>query len=355
MKLLIHVGTEKTGSSYLQKLCAKNRQSLKECGYWFPRAGRIDEEMLQTWTISPGNAGDLARHVESGDWSTVSSWLESRVREAGANDCHRLLLSHELIFAALSHQGVIEQFEQSAAKAGIDDIDCLLMIRDPVDHALSLYKHRAKGGTTVSIEEWITKGYPLPQQLAGFLNEIDCSAVRLSLRKYEKAKGSIESAFFQDWLKIDTPPNRIESLVNPSLTLSELAVIQHVVATRPRDHHAFYSSFQAVSVVKKANDGSVEQLATAHLENYLCQFNKFWKELDARLVSDGGLNVPRKDTFDDVGVPKYTFSDAQIRAWMDAHVESSSCRYFVHWWVISRLRPLIGKLIRVLVPRFRQE
>ena len=95
---------------------------------------------------------------------------------------------------------------------------------------------------------------------------------------------SIEAVFFHDLLGVETPPIRIEGVVNPSLSLSELAVIRYIVATRPGDQSAFYSNFLSIPVDQKARDGSVDRLATAEVEKYLCQFNEFWKELEARLA-----------------------------------------------------------------------
>jgi len=356
VKLQLHVGTEKTGSSYLQKLCARNREFLRENGIWFPDAGRF-EKQLQRGTISSGNARDLARHIQSFDWAAVSSWISTRANDAEAKGCGRLLLSHELIFAAMSHEGAVEQFQRVAGEAGISDISCLMMIRDPVDHALSLYKHRAKGGKAGAVERWITQGYPLPSQLAKFLRQIDSSAVRLQLRKYEKSTGAIVTAFFHDWLEVSTPPNHIESLVNPSLSLSELALIRHVTATRPIDREAFYSSFLSVPLNMKADDGIAKSIAMATIESFLCQFNEFWKELDARLATDGGLKIPQKRERDIVNstVPQYVFGEEQLRAWTQAHAESLSPRYAVNHWVRASLRPRVGKLIRKFVPRFRKE
>ena len=276
MKLLIHVGTEKTGSSYLQKLCGRNREFLQENGIWFPSAGKY-EKMLQQHTISPGNADELDGYIRDLKWAKVSSWLLARVDEAQERGCKGLLLSNELLFAALSSAGAVNQFASAAAKAGINESSSLLMIRDPIDQALSLYKHRAKSGTTREIQTWLERGYFLPNQLSEFLRQIEQSNIQLHLRRYNKESESIEAVFFRDWLGVETPPVRIENRVNPSLSLSELAIIRHIVATRPRDHGAFYSNFQSVSVDKKAADGSVERLATAHVESYLCQFNEFWQ------------------------------------------------------------------------------
>ena len=354
MKLFIHVGTEKTGSSYLQKLCGKNRQFLSDCGFWFPNAGR-HERRLQNGTISPGNADELTGYIRSLDWTKVALWLKVRVNEAQKRKCQRLLLSNELLFAALSTSEAVNQFQASAAMAGINESSCLLIIRDPIDQALSLYKHRAKNGSTDDIEKWLERDYSLPNHLSKFLGQINESDIRFHLRKYDREGHSLIDIFFHDWLGIGTPPIRIEEVVNPSLSYSELAVIRHIVATCPKDQPVFYSNFLSVPLHQKAGDGSVEASASAKVERYLCRFSEFWKKLDTQLFSDGGLKVPQKRNPVEASVPRYEFSDAQLAAWASAHAESSSSRYAVRHWINSYLRPRVGKMIRKFVPSFRQK
>ena len=353
MKLQIHIGTEKTGSSYLQKLCGRNRQYLKDCGIWFPDAGK-HEKRLQEGTISSGNAAQLTEHIRDSDWPEVSNWIMTRADEAEKCGCSILLLSNELLFAAMSKVGALAQVQIAAEQAGISESTFLLVIRDPIEQALSLYKHRAKNGTISNVQEWLQYGYSLPRDLQGFLGEAEESNISLHLRKYKKQSGSIEQLFFHDWLEIDTPPNRIENIVNPSLTLSELEVIRHIASTRPEHRSAFYSSFLAIPREKKARDGALDDSVTAEIERRLCEFNSLWEQLDRQLEADGGLKVPQNRPTEDAGDPQYVFSEAQIDGWIKGHSESSSLLYSAKYWVRSRLRPFIGKIIRKVIPGFRR-
>ena len=348
MKLLIHVGTEKTGSSYLQKLCGRNREFLQKNGIWFPSAGK-DEKMLQQHTISPGNAQELVEIIGDMDWAKVSSWIASRVEEAQKRECADLLLSNEILFAALASAGAVSQFQSAATKAGIDESSSLLMIRDPIDQALSLYKHRAKCGTAGEIEKWLATGYFLPKQVSDFLGQIDDSDVQLHMRKYSKQTESILGMFFHDWLEVETPPNQIEERVNPSLSLSELEVIRHVVVSRPADQPAFYSKFLAVPQAEKALDTDIEKFAAMKVERFLIRFDDVWNALNERLSTDGGIKLPRARDFDQVDDVDYAFSEAQIRAWSEAHSETFGIRY----WFSSRIRPRIGKLIQRILSQIR--
>jgi hypothetical protein len=350
VKLNLHVGTEKTGSSYLQKLCGRNREFLQENGLWFPDAGEY-EKRLQEGTISPGNARELAQYIHSNSWTSVTSWIKERVYQAQQIGCRSLLLSNELLFVAMSNKGAVRQFQFAAAEAGVDDISGLLMIRDPIDQALSLYKHRAKNGRVDEIEEWIQKGYSLPSQLNEFLGQLERSNIQMHLRKYIKSTASLIDVFFRDWLGVDAPPVKIQSYVNQSLSLSELAVIRHIVARRPDHQRAYYSKFLAVSLDQKATDHDIEMAKAAKVENYLCRFNNIWQHLNAQLVSDGGIEVPRPRIEPVESACQYSFSEAQIEALSEAHALSATIRFSAST-LIHRLG--LGRLVRNAISRFRR-
>ena len=349
MRLQLHVGTEKTGSSYLQTLCGKNRQFLQENGLWFPDAGMY-EKQLQQGEVSPGNGLELGEHICSNSWPKVIDWIKVRVNEAERRGCHSLLLSYELLFAGLSTEGAMENFQSAAAAAGISETSFLLMIRDPVDQALSLYKHRAKSGRLGDIEEWIKNRYSIPRQIDDFLGQVDQSRVQIHVRKYVKNTAALIDVFFHDWLGVDEPPKVIQSYVNQSLSLSELAVIQHIVTSRPGDQRAFYAKFLALSRDLKADEQSIEIAIAAKVENHLCQYNSIWTLLDTRLVSDGGIVIPqpRVGVIDDAR--QYSFSEAQIQAWCEAHAQSARIRYILKTQ-IHRIG--IGILVRNISSRFR--
>ena len=58
MKLYLHIGTEKTGSSHLQSLSAINSNVLQQNGIWFPFEGKSNKSLIKG-EISAGNAQSL--------------------------------------------------------------------------------------------------------------------------------------------------------------------------------------------------------------------------------------------------------------------------------------------------------
>ena len=58
MKLYLHIGTEKTASSFVQTTFARNRDWLSSLGVFYPKGGKRENDMM-AGLISPGNAKDL--------------------------------------------------------------------------------------------------------------------------------------------------------------------------------------------------------------------------------------------------------------------------------------------------------
>jgi hypothetical protein len=346
--LYIHVGTEKTGSSFLQKVCGHNREVLERHGVWFPGAGKY-ESMLMSGTISPGNAYELLQHVLASDWQRVAAWIGSRTSEAARRDCGQLLLSNEVLVAALSAENSLSRFIAAARDGGVEDIRAILFVRDPVDQALSLYKHRAKSGKTPAIGEWVESSFDVPFRIASFVAATDENNVNLTTRKYAKDSARMLRMFFSDWLGIDDRLEVREAVVNPSLTLSELRILHHVAK---RSRHAvafFYDELLSIPAADKANDKDLDLAARETLSKKLSEFESVWQELDRRLEEDGGLALPRP-AIESASVEKhaYSLSDAQLRAIANANERSLAFRNqlvaFISTWVLDPARRLLPKL-----------
>ncbi len=326
MKVYLHVGTEKTGSSYLQKLCANNRVHLRVNGYAFPTAGR-DEQRLRAGTISPGNARELAELIEDGAWGAVEEWMRDRIKKARRENCNRMLLSHELLFAALAHAGHVSRLVRAVARAGAHGCAMLLVVRDPVDHAVSLYKHRAKHGAVTDLPVWIAEDYRTPEELKQFLLQSDTDRVQLSVRRYTSDGALLRRRFFMDWLGVEEPPLSIESTVNPSLGLSELQFLRHLASSRPRDVPLFYEKMLSVPREAKASDLHLEEAARVGAAKHLASHMELWRDLQVRLRKDGGLDLPADSNVPPPPESSFCFSGAQLIALAVAHSETASSRY----------------------------
>lgn len=342
-RLLVHVGTEKTGSSFVQKLCAASRAYLRSGGIFFPRAGK-DERLMVRETVSPGNARELNGLIESGSWRKVSLWLRERAEDMAGAGCGSLLLSHELLFVSLSSPGALRELDAAAHSAGFDEIAYLLVIRDPVEQALSLYKHRAKKGKVSDIGDWLESDYSTPRDISEFLEKASEQHASLAIRKYKKDSGTILSMFFDDWLSIQSPPVTIDEIVNPSLTLSELQCINYLAQKQPAAVSLLYAKLVVMPVDEKANDAKMEAAARARIAEHVVAYQDLWKHLDALLQKDGGLSLSNDRNTDAVERGYMNLSDAQFAACVNAIVESRLWVNRARFWASQYARPVAGRL-----------
>lgn len=312
MDIYLHIGTEKTGSSYLQSLAAINRETLQEKGIWFPHAGKREAE-LQQGKISAGNAQSLTDALEQDNWLGVERLLGAWLKESRSHACEQLLLSNELLLLALAKPNKLKRLLQIITQAGVQRVYSLLIIREPVDQALSLYKHRAKFGKAPLLADWPEDHYHYGQGLQLFLAAAESSPLQLSVRKYRTHQ--LERLFFQDWLGIKGTWLQPKQVVNPSLSLSELLLIRQL-----REHDAWiprflYERLLALPRNQKAAEPKLTQYYKAILSQHLSKYKDTWETCNQFLSKDEKLDLSFTDVYD-TGKEKQvmTFSAAQGEA-----------------------------------------
>jgi hypothetical protein len=309
VKLFLHIGTEKTGSSYLQSMAAQHREQLATAGIYFPSAGKRDAQML-SGEISAGNAQALCAALERGDTSRIQGLLEQHFRAAAQASLQAVLLSNELLVLALARPGVLELLQRSVLAAGYATLQMLLVLRDPVDQALSLYKHRAKGGTAPDIEVWAPRHYHYAPALADFLETVARLDIQLTCRKYRTESGQLECLFFKDWLGLNANLTIPQQVVNPSLTISELLLLRQLRQQQPHWTELLYRQMLALPKKDKADEPCLEAYYRQVLANYLSKQEATWAACNRFLPLGETLDWP-KSVFAPPGEKILSFSEAQ--------------------------------------------
>lgn len=289
MRLYLHIGTEKTGSSYLQSMMALNREVLQQKHIWFPLAGKRERQMLEG-EISAGNAQPLADAIKEGDFDQIHDILQKHLAGAQRKGCGAVLLSNETIVLALSGDQKVKAFQQAIKQAGYSKAQYLLILRDPVDQALSLYKHRSKSGTAPNIENWPVAHYHYGYGLNSFLQQATDCHLQLRCRKYGP---QLEHLFFGEWLGITPDPlKKPDKRVNPSLSISELLLIRQVRQLDPDLPRLLYNAFLGLPKEQKAQEPRIEQYYKAVLSDALSQYEDTWKACNRHLPADTPLSLP---------------------------------------------------------------
>lgn len=340
----LHLGPEKTGTSFLQCLCVRNRALLARNGVYFPVGTPHDESAMQSARISAGNGRTLARFVESDDWTDVGRWLEKSLVKARKAQAERLLISSEQLLAPLASPGRLDRFMQVMQGAGIDDVSLLLILRDPVGQLLSLYKHRAKGGTAGRIQDWVENGYQLPSHLASLARQVDETDTTLQVRGYVRQPGGLENLFFREWLELDELPEAVETEVNPSLALSELELVRRMNEQRPELVPFLRERLGAVPHQDKVQGSAIKAHARAVAEYAVWRHREEWARWNARLPESERLAIPENRPEIPERPEELGFSERQVEELAEFMGEAARPGFLARVWWRGWIRPGMRKL-----------
>src|SRR5690554_6929538 len=127
MRVCIHIGAPKTGSSAIQYFLQNNRSKLEKYGYFYPEH-RTDKN-----DVSGGHA-ELGSAVIAGDMEKASALIEGWLEEAKARKL-TLLVSSEALYGRIAE--VRELFSGH-------DVQVLAYFRHPVEALVSNHNQSIK-------------------------------------------------------------------------------------------------------------------------------------------------------------------------------------------------------------------
>lgn len=213
--LYLHIGHSKTGTTWIQAAAALSQQALLARGVFYPTFGA---------TRSPDSA-----EIELGNASTAALTLSrfaATLGAAGPPDGRRgVLLSSEELFVQLNALADPAGVAAAAREAGFDAVHVLLFIRDPMEHAASLWQQYLKrAGGSAPVEPFFEK-YAVPARVAEFLESYGAHpAFTVTVCNYSRHRSALLEVVSQ-WLGIapDIWTTARVATLNRSLTAGELA------------------------------------------------------------------------------------------------------------------------------------
>jgi hypothetical protein len=149
MKVIVHIGMTKSGSTALQHGLSANRKALLAAGYYYPFSeyNSIKHELLGAAianTLSTRNL--LVRKFKGnkeGVKSKAESWINNVCKQINRHKPHTLILSDESMFGALAREGAAQELA-SLLKGISNDIHIVAYLRSPSAHYLSSSQQRLK-------------------------------------------------------------------------------------------------------------------------------------------------------------------------------------------------------------------
>ena len=156
-KLILHIGTEKTGTSTIQKFLGLNRSNLMNQGFKVPlstRESNFGEN--QRWFPAffyPSDFTDDFITNNFGDNANLRkkrmfNKLEEFKKEIIKSNAEKYVISSEHLSSRLKDVNSITTLKEVMLDL-FDDIEILLYIRNPINHAISQISTEAKSGRDI--------------------------------------------------------------------------------------------------------------------------------------------------------------------------------------------------------------
>lgn len=156
MKCILHIGTEKTGTTSIQKFLEENRPQLTSHGVYFPVAsGQSHSRHLVTAAYSPDREDDFTRNMgllSSEDRSRFQNetikCLEKEIRSL--HEIHTVVFSSEHFQSRLRSEVELDRLASILERLPFHSIEILVYLRDPVAIANSLFSTAVEFGAIVA-------------------------------------------------------------------------------------------------------------------------------------------------------------------------------------------------------------
>lgn len=141
MRLYLHIGQQKTGSTTIQKFFEINRKKLIKNGYIYPKSLGFDKQF------------DIYKRIDEllDENSLLHKDFFSEIKKS---NCQNIILSEENVFTLKDE--LLDKVTLFLNKY-FDDITIISYLRRQYDQAASLYQEVVKGKVHLKYDKWILK------------------------------------------------------------------------------------------------------------------------------------------------------------------------------------------------------
>ena len=143
-KLIIHIGTHKTGTSSFQRYCYKFKEMLDREGICYPSIKGYEEI---------NNHSILAWALDRTSQEAAISMLNSIFSQFNKEKHHTLLISSEDLENSLLGSCQLHTIIAAAKKSNFESFEILVVTRDPFDYLSSIYAELSKQNIVINFPQ----------------------------------------------------------------------------------------------------------------------------------------------------------------------------------------------------------
>lgn len=256
MKLVLHIGTEKTGTTAFQIWMDENTEVLRKQGVWYTQAFDLPNNRALS-VISRraderedgfGFYGIQTEEDHAAFRAKTIAAFEADVAAARAAGAHTYFISSEHCHSRLRFQEMVDRAAE-LLKPKFDEVEIVCFLRPQIDTAVSLASTGSRVGVFIEEKffERVKPGNPYynyPALLERWANAFGEGAVTPVAFKHEKRP--VE--FFKRHLGLDPeaeyiPDRRINGTVDYRVVAMMNDLVKHAPGGKPRDLHPMFRTF----------------------------------------------------------------------------------------------------------------
>lgn len=314
MTLLLHCGYHKTASSYFQACFARGNGLLLKNGIHHPDDPL--QEKVAKGKPTAGNGDPLCQALLKLDEEKSRKLLRRYFKEAQERGAKSVLLSTEGYFTCFANRAIVDLFMKLVKAEGFQSTRALIFFRDPVDHAISVYCHRAPSGKLPAFSNWLEKNFETPLRMDAFATHLNVMPVEWQIRKFQPKVKDIATVCFTDWLKIPEAKELSKQTpeVNVSLSISECELIRDCQRSFPGSGRYVGRSLKEVDRKLKPGETALRKSYEHQAAGYFQRHQAILEKINLLLPPDEQLSLTLVSGDADAPAPAPVFASAQVVA-----------------------------------------
>lgn len=245
MKLLLHIGTAKTGTTTAQEWLSRNRPALRRAGLWYPNTGGTTHQWLAILAMDPDKPDDGFYRLGLTDHEKHSAFV-ARVSEAFAQEhaeatnanLGTAIISSEHLQLRLTSDEMVERVARFLA-GFFTSIEVIIYLRPQADFTVSIASTASLLGTKID-SEWFDDETKIESHLD--YNELvhrwekAFGGSNVKLISYKRAPSLVDMLI--DRFGVDRAGTSNIPNLNTALSVEQIALNNAVQIPQFNDDHA---------------------------------------------------------------------------------------------------------------------